>query len=192
MTTFLLHGGFALRDVQSNTSFWQRLCCDLDEGDEVLIVTFAVRDDVEVPQKFEAITQCILNAANSRDVQTILATKEQFLEQLASARAVYIQGGSTSKLLRIFSEYPDLALSLKEKEIIAGSSAGAYALVGYGASHSEKKMREGLGCVPVRLVCHFESSELPPSAEAVKLLRESEQQLPMIFLCDFEWKEILV
>jgi len=77
---------------------------------------------------------------------------------------------------------------LLEGKTVAGSSAGAYALARFGASHDEAEVREGLGLVPIRIVCHYESTELPPNAESVSLLKNTAPELELVFLKDFEWK----
>lgn len=59
MTTFLLHGGFALREHPLNATFWSRLVRDVEPGGTILAVNFAVRTDDEVLQKFESISRCI-------------------------------------------------------------------------------------------------------------------------------------
>ena len=191
MTEFILHGGFALRESEHNITFWQHLVRNIGDEGVVLVVAFAVREDGKVFEKFNAITARIKTAGGDRHIQTILASKENFMEQIALADAVYIQGGSTSKLLSILKVYPELVTKLKEKKVVAGSSAGAYALVKYGASHSEKVAREGLGCVFARLICHYDSLELPPNNDAVELLRESDDKLPLIILKDFEWRAVV-
>ena len=71
---------------------------------------------------------------------------------------------------------------------MAGSSAGAYALAKFGTSHSEEVVREGLGLVPVRRVCYWESPDLPPSATSVALLKDTAPNLELVFLKDFEWR----
>lgn len=109
------------------------------------------------------------------------------LEEVQNADAVYLHGGSTNKLLRLLREFPSLEQYIQGKTV-AGSSAGAYAIAKYGASHSEDAMREGLGLAPLRVVCHYESSELPPAPGAVALLQNTATELELVLLRDFEWK----
>jgi peptidase E len=116
-----------------------------------------------------------------------IATQEDFLEQLKESDAVLFNGGSTSKLLRILREYPDLN-TLVAGKTVAGSSAGAYMLATLGASHSEEVVREGLGFVPLRVVCHYESPTLPPSMASVTNLKERSRDLELVILRDHEWR----
>ena len=98
-----------------------------------------------------------------------------------------VQSVSSCQLLRLLREFPSLEQYIQGKTV-AGSSAGAYAIAKYGASHSEDAMREGLGLAPLRVVCHYESSELPPAPGAVALLQNTATELELVLLRDFEWK----
>lgn len=103
---------------------------------------------------------------------------------------MYFHGGSTNKLLETLRTYPDLK-PLLEGKTIAGSSAGAYAIAQFGASHSEDAVREGLGLAPLRVICHDESAELPPAPGAVALLKETSKNLELVSLKDCEWKVVI-
>ncbi len=186
MTKFILHGGFTRKENESNRSFFEEFARDIPNGGDALMVYFASREE-DTTATFQDQSRRILEQAHGKEFTFVHATKEHFLEQVKQADAIYFHGGSTNKLIAVLRTYPDLT-PLIEGKTIAGSSAGAYALARYGASHSEDVMREGLGLIPLRVVCHYESKELPPAPGAVEVLRKTAQDLELVLLKDCEWK----
>lgn len=187
MTKYVLHGGFTKEDNKLNQEFFAEFLRDVPENGKVLFVYFAVRPGDSISEKYEAHVRMCKAQSQGKNLEFIVATEENFLEELKSADAVFFNGGSTSKLLRILKTYPDLR-PLVGGKTVAGSSAGAYVLATLGTSHSEEVMREGLGFVPLRVVCHFESSKLPPSMASFEVLKNSAPELELLVLKDFEWK----
>lgn len=186
MTKFILHGGMARKNNELNRSFYKEIVDGLKEGNSVLIVPFASRYDY-TQEFFESQSILFKDQATGNKINFILATEEGFLSQVEDAEAIYIGGGSTKQLISMLNKYSDLRLLLKGKTI-AGSSAGAYALVRFGAAHSEDVVRECLGFVPIRLICHYESKEEPPSPISVEALENTAQDLELVRLKDCEWK----
>jgi peptidase E len=186
MTKFILHGGFTRKENESNRSFFEELARDVPNSGVVLMVFFASRED-DPTSTFNELSSRIRQEANSKDLRFVLATQEGFVDEVKRADAIYLHGGSTNKLLETLRTYPSLG-PLMEGKTVAGSSAGAYAIAKYGTSHSEDAMREGLGLAPLRVVCHFESSELPPAPGAVALLQNTAANLELVLLKDCEWK----
>ncbi len=187
MTKYILHGGFTRKDNELNRTFYGEVVRDIPDGGIILLIYFASRTEEHTTESFEYQIKMFTVAAHGKKINFVIATKEDFLDQLKRSDAVYFNGGSTNKLLKILRTYPDLK-SLLEGKTVAGSSAGAYALAHFGASHDKPEVREGLGLVPIRVVCHYKSAKLPPNAESVSLLRNTSPELELIFLKDFEWK----
>ena len=186
MTKFILHGGFTKIKNELNRSYHEELLRNVPEGGTVLLVYFASRSEV-TNDDFQKHVTDLRSFSSVQNIQFVQATTEDFLTQFQEADVIHIGGGSTNKLLAILREYPDLR-PFSIGKTIAGSSAGAYALAQYGASHTEEVVREGLGFVPVRLVCHYQSPDLPPSDASVALLEKTAPELEMVYLKDFEWK----
>ncbi|HEX7651566.1 MAG TPA: Type 1 glutamine amidotransferase-like domain-containing protein [Candidatus Paceibacterota bacterium] len=186
MTKFLLHGGFTRRENELNRSFYEEFARDIPDGGTILLVYFASRSD-DTADVFAEQSKWIREQSHGKTFHFVHATKEGFLEQLKQADAVYFHGGSTNKLLAVLRTYPDFAPLVQGKSV-AGSSAGAYALAMYGTSHSEAAMREGLGLVPLRVICHYGSPDLPPSDAAVEILKHTAEDLELVTLRDCEWK----
>ncbi len=186
-TKYILHGGFTREENESNKAFFQEFVKDIPDDGKVLLVYFASRTDEEQKLSFESHVKTIKENSQGKNLNFQIATKENFIEEISQADAILFNGGSTNKLLAVLRNYPDLKAMFKNKTV-AGSSAGAYALAAFGASHSEEAMREGLGCVPLRVICHYESPKLPPYPKAVELLRNTRQDLELVTLKDYEWK----
>lgn len=186
MTKFILHGGFTRKETESNRAFFEELAHDIPDGGTVLQIYFASRSD-DTAEIFEKHSSKITEQSHGKNFNFLLATKEDFLDQVRSSDALYLHGGSTNKLLGVLRTYPDLK-PLIEGKTIAGSSAGAYALVRFGASHSDETVREGLGLVSLRLVCHYESPELPPNDTSVSNLMAIAQDMELVLLKDCEWR----
>ena len=187
MTKYLLHGGYTRRHNELNCSFYKELVKDVPEGGTILLCYFASREDDHGQEVFGEQVRAIEAEAGGKTFNFVMAEKEPFIEQFKTAGAIYFHGGSTRKLLEAMRAYPDLK-PFAEGKTIAGSSAGAYMLARYGASHSESTMREGLGFVSLRVVCHYESPDLPPDPAAVELLTNAHQDLELVLLHDCEWK----
>lgn len=186
MTKYILHGGYERRDNETNDTFYKELTRTVPEDGLVLLVYFA-SDSEDVEEAYEEQTQRMGKIAG-KDLRFELAREDIFLDQVMRADAVHFRGGNTAKLLETLRHYPDLTGLLKEKEVVSGSSAGAYALCKYGTAHSEQRMREGLGILPLRVVCHYESEDLPPSQESYSELVKTASELKLILLKDCEWQ----
>lgn len=186
MTKFILHGGFTRKDNELNHAFHEEFIRDIPDGGTVLHICFASRSD-DTSEVFEEHKKNLEKHSRGKNLKLLLAAKENFLDQIAKSDALQLHGGSTNKLLAVLRTYPDLK-PLVENKTVAGSSAGAYALARFGASHSAETVREGLGLVPLRVVCHYESPDLPPNAASVSALKNTAQNLELVLLKDFEWR----
>ena len=186
MIKFILHGGATRRDSELNRTFFEELVRNVPDGGQVLLVFFASKQE-DNTDSFNELKEKTENAAPEKQLRVIMATQENFLDELKDSDAVYMHGGSTTKLLGVLREFPPLE-PLMEGKTIAGSSAGAYAIAAYGASHSEDAMREGLALAPLRVVCHYESPDLPPMPTALAAVEGSHQELELVYLHDCEWK----
>ena len=187
MTKYILHGGFTRRDNELNHAFFEEVVRDVPDNGIILLVYFASRTEGDVSESFKCHVKMLTQQAPGKNLHFFVATKKDFLNQIKQSDVIFFNGGSTKKLLKVLKTYPDLK-PLVERKTVAGSSAGAYALVRFGTSHSEEEVREGLGLVPIRVICHYESDELPPNAAAVSLLKKTATNLELSILKDFEWK----
>ncbi|OGC87491.1 hypothetical protein A3C20_02485 [Candidatus Kaiserbacteria bacterium RIFCSPHIGHO2_02_FULL_55_25] len=190
MTKYVLHGGFTSPKNEWNRTFYEEIGRDVPDGGTVLLCYFASQDD-DNSGRVEQDSANLREQSHGKKFNFLVATKEDFVAQLAQSDAVYFRGGSTEKLLTAFRSYPNLK-SLLEGKTVAGSSAGAYMLSTFCAAHSTSEAREGLGILPLRLICHSESAELPPSVQSVAELQKLDKNLELVVLKDFAWKVLRI
>lgn len=153
-TKFIIYGGFnPSQEGDGNASFSKEILSEAPEGARVLIVPFSKEADRVIPT-----TERVKNELNAQKWQEVLtfevATEKNFVEQVKSADVVYIQGGSSSKILEALKNYPDLGDLFKGKTV-AGDSAGANALSTYFYSPSSDTVTEGLGILPIKMIPHY-------------------------------------
>ncbi len=192
MTTYLMHGGMLVIKSASNDAYFKRIADAVPEGGMVLVVLFAALES-RWPELLEIMKGYIVSAAPDKHINFVQATKENFLNEVAAADAVFMRGGETNRLLEALRAYPNLKEAFDGK-LVAGSSAGAYAMGTYNYSRSGNKLRDGLNLVPSRVLCHYESEDPKEAngAEALATMESEHQELPLIVLRDGEWKEFTI
>lgn len=182
-TKYILHGGFTRTDNLENQRFFTECFIDVPQVSNVLIVLFASENDGDM-EYYENLCGR-LKIFSDKELAFEKADRENFISQVEKADVVFLQGGDTNRVLTALKEYSNLKELLIGKTII-GSSAGAYVLGVLGTSHGEVHMREGLGILPLRVVCHYESDRLPPSNTSLEEIEKSEEDLELILLKDYE------
>jgi peptidase E len=186
MNKYIFHGGCTTQGNETNKAFFSEVVKNISNGETLLLVYFASRDD-NYTEKIESDTERFKEVAVS-SINIEVATKENFINQVKEADAIYLRGGSTEKLISTLREYPDFESALKSKpKTVAGSSAGAYALSTYFSSHYEDIADKGLGIVPVRVVTHYKSEKMPPKSGAVEALKATAEELPLIITEETQW-----
>jgi len=189
-TKFILHGGFTSTRNEFNRSFYEEIGRDVSDGGTILLIYFS-RKEEDVESCFKQDSERILEQSNGKGFTILLATEEHFIDQLKKSDALYMRGGNTDRLLTVLKKFPDFKNLIKGKTV-AGSSAGAYVIGTYGAGHTVENIREGLGLLPIRTICHYESSELPPTEKSVEILKNTASELELVLLRDHEWKMFTV
>lgn len=193
MTKYILHGGYTSTENELNRTFYKEITHDIPNSATVLLCYFASKDE-DNSRRFQEDSQRIKEQSQDKNLNFIQASEENFIDQLRQSDAFYMRGGSTPKLLGILKNYDNLKDKLDGKTI-AGSSAGAYVIGKYSAFHDDEsggKVREGLGLLPLRVVTHYESSDMPPNPEALALLVKTAPEMEIVKLKDFEWKVFVV
>ena len=184
-TRFLLHGGrVKLRD-ERNDSFFRELTKDLVDGDIVLSIGFANRDESGRLAYFERDKGFLLAQAKA-DIQIVNATYDDLPNQMRTAKSIYITGGNAPELINDIKKYPDF-LKLLSGKLIAGTSAGACLFSTYYLNCPKPEVQQGLGVFPIRLAVHYGSREFNSTDEMVKLLEKYPQDLELVRLEECEW-----
>lgn len=190
MTKYILHGGFTSEDNEGNRTFYKEMSVGVPNGGTILLVYFAGSDE-QVGGKFEQDKERILAGADGRTLNIQVATRENFIEEIKAADAIYMRGGDTEMLLAALKEYPEFKEVIKGK-VVSGSSAGAYVLSAYYYSSSYHNVGEGLGILPARVICHYQSEhrDFQETEDPVKVMEKYPSELKLIVLKDYEWKVI--
>jgi peptidase E len=188
-TKYILHGGFTRKEDELNYSFFREFAVDIPQDGNILMCFFASGEEDKTDVFFE-LKNKFTKYSENKNFDFTLANKEEFIEQVKKADGIYFHGGKTRTLLASLKVYKNLELHFNHKTI-AGSSAGAYVLALYGTAHDEVSIRKGLGVIDIRLVCHYQSAELPPTEASLLEIRNIAPEFELVFLKDCEWKVFL-
>ncbi|MEA1925786.1 MAG: Type 1 glutamine amidotransferase-like domain-containing protein [Patescibacteria group bacterium] len=182
-TKFIIHGGYAGRSNSENDKFYKEILKDVPNSTKILLVYFAKEKDAYQQMEKEDTFLFNKNKENKK-ISFEIATKESFVEQINKSDVIFLHGGKTPKLINILKECPDFR-ELIDGKVVAGESAGAYALSSCYYSKSEKGLFEGLGFVPVKIICHY-------VGENEEKLDECPKKLERILLKDYQYKVYLL
>ncbi len=153
MTKYILVGGYVWKAEDGGKAFVQELVKGFDKPVKILDCLFASAPH-EVENKFKEDRE--LFSKFDPDVKLELAIPEKFLEQLKSANVLFLKGGDTEQLMQALKKCGDW-LAYLDGKTVAGTSAGAMALVKYSHALEKDKLIEGFGIVPLKIIAHWES-----------------------------------
>lgn len=185
MSKYILHGGFTSEDNEQNTKFFTECFSDTPQNGNVLIVMFASENDGDEGYYNNLCDR--LRKYSNKQITFEKANRDEFISQVKKASTIFFQGGDTNRLISALKKYENLRELFLDKTII-GSSAGAYALGRFGTSHDEVHIDEGLGILPLRVVCHYQSDKLPPSDTSLEEINNTHQELELVLLKDYQYE----
>jgi peptidase E len=159
MTKFILHGGGEGRGGKEHDAFFSEIINNLPDEAKVLCVYFAVPDELVLEKHKVYVDFFNRNNAEDKEIELKVASKENFIEELRWADAVYFRGGETDMLLKQIKKYKNIEEELLKKKIVAGSSAGVYFLSNYAHSSSRDVTYKGLGILPIKSNYHYEDGK---------------------------------
>lgn len=184
-TRYLLHGGHTRIPNELNSKFFKELQRDVPDGGSVLLVYQAHQ-----PEKFQEIynkqVEVLKENSGGKTLHYAIATKQDFLEQVRHASAIYMHGGDTHLLLDFLKQFPEFPQLIKGKTV-GGSSAGAYVLATWAFNNDTQELIEGLGVLPIKIHAHHAGQE-----EVVNILRALPEQLELVLIPDYETREFVV
>jgi peptidase E len=184
MMKFLLHGGQLRYEDTRNDAYFRELTNGLYDGDNVLFIGFARRDETDRQQVYERDKGYIL-AQTELDLTVTNATHDDFMEQVTAAQAIHITGGATDELVRYIRQYPGFIAAIAGKAV-GGSSAGACLFsTHYFYSYTEQVL-EGLGTLPIRLHVHA-NPEFEATAKAIAMLEQYPHDLELVLVEECAW-----
>jgi peptidase E len=160
---YFLHGGDAREPNESNDRFFAAVLNSYSTKANILLVQFAASSEKQ-EEYWQLHTAQFERVKEARELSYRLAEPETFLDQISWADVIYFGGAKsgTSILLSALSHYPQLCSHFTGKTV-AGESAGANVLAAYCYSRSGGVI-QGLGCVPVVFVPHYQPGDEQPVA----------------------------
>lgn len=176
---FILHGGYAGRSNAENDAFFKEIFKNAPQKIKVLLVYFAKKEDEYSKLQNEDTAQFEKNKGK-HIISFEIASPKMFQQQAAMSDIIYLCGGNTSTLLRELKKHTDLK-SLVDGKIVAGESAGAYALSACFYSKTAGGIFEGLGFVPAKTICHY-------TGENKEKLKECPEALETVLLADYQYR----
>lgn len=182
-TKCILHGGFTPHIKQEDDSFFKEVLKDTPREVKILLVYFAKEIDRVALNKDEDINQFNKNKGD-KVLSFEVADENLFTEQIVKADVIYLHGGKTLKLLNTLKQFPDIK-SLFIGKIIAADSAGANVLATVFYSQSAAGVFEGLGFLPIKIICHY-------SDTYKQVFDNAHSDLETLFLQEYETKVILI
>lgn len=181
MAKFILHGGNTREINVDNNGFFREITLGTN-GRVGILLNYFSRDENEIEQCSEHDKQRLLQNSETKDLIFEVAKPETLAGQLQSADVMYMRGGDTEKLIRGLSLTPQLDQIFQNK-VIAGSSAGVYALAKYYWSNDHKRLGDGLGILNIKTFCHYESKD----TDIVDKLLNYKEDLPLLVLPNYKW-----
>jgi peptidase E len=124
-----------------------------------------------------------------KNLEFTFAKRENFIEQIKEADAVYIHGGDTDELFADLKKYPNFLEEIQKKKLVIGTSAGAYIWAKYSLSSSEEnQITERFGILPIKVTAHFQEENRSIFEKKFKQI-DPEEKYENVFLRDCEARE---
>jgi peptidase E len=156
MTKYILNSGGLRNNPESARQFNLEIIKGLGLAPRLLFCHFAAAREYW-EEKFADYTERF-QAALGPEIrpQFTLAYPDKFAEQIKNNDAIVIHGGDDTLLQYWLKQYdlPTLWLG----KVVAGSSAGADALVRHFWTCDWRQCKDGLGLLPIKFIPHYQSA----------------------------------
>ena len=179
MTKYILHGGYAGHVNSQNDEYFKEVLKSTSGKVNVLLVYFAKELDRIPKNQAEDVFQ-FEHIKGNRQIKFDIAEEQKFQEQVEWADVIHLHGGDTLKLVNTLAKFSNLREIFKDK-VVAGESAGAYALSTYFFSKTAGGVFKGTGLVPVKTICHYEGMNK-------EKLDGVDEGLELLLLPDYQFK----
>ena len=180
LTKYILHGGNAGEINNDNNSFFREMTLNLDGKIKVLLNYFS-RDVGEHKKLAEQDRKILFKISKNKDLEFQVANIKDFEKQLKWMNVMYMRGGITEKLMKKLKNIKNIERFFYGK-VIAGSSAGAYALSKYYYGNDSKRLGKGLGIINIKCYCHCK----PKDTKIVRKIMRYKEKLPLILLPNYK------
>lgn len=176
MIKYILHGGNTGEVNKDNNNFFKEMTSGL-KGNVKILLNYFARKDSEIEKLAKQDKQRLLKHSKNKNLQFQVAQVERFEKQLKWANVMYMRGGIIIHLIKKLKNIKNIEKLFRDK-VIAGSSAGAYALSKYYWGNNTKRLGKGLGILNIKCYCHCG----PKDMKIIKKLMGYKKKLPLILL----------
>lgn len=146
MIRYILVGGYPWKATDGGKAFAEA-CVEGTKDPAIILVCLFAREESEWGQAYSEDIARFTAQLPDRQLKFIMATREQFAEQVAQADVIYLRGGATEQLVTALRENIAWLDNLDGKTLV-GTSTGADAIATY---------YYGLGLLPIKVLVHYES-----------------------------------
>jgi len=181
MTKYILHGGNSKEINPDNDSFFKEMTLG-SKGRTLVLLNYFSREESVIPELAKQDKARFLANSENKDLEFEIANEDKLSEQLKNANVMYMRGGETEWLVKKLSKIQNLE-KLFEGKVIAGSSAGVYALSKYCWENDSKRLGDGLGILNFKAFCHYS----PQDTEIIEKLLAYKEELPLLVLPNYKW-----
>lgn len=182
-TKIIVSGGYADAVNFENAKFFKEILRHTGDKVKILLILFAKPEDA-----WDTRSKSIINQFDSikgpKNLEYSVANHDELEDQIDQSDIIYIRGGDTTMLIEAIEKHPDFIDHIKGK-IVAGESAGTYLLSKCFYSKTIQSVRNGLGVIHVKAICHFEGKD-------EDRLDECPDNLEKLLLNDFKHKVYFV
>ena len=160
MTKYILHGGLSVEDNPKNIKFFSEILNGISSPATILMVYFA-REQEKRQSLFNTHKKLFKKSNPNHKMFFLYASDDpdEFREQVKQSQIMFVEGGSSLRLLKHFRQFTDIKGLIQSMDVYAGSSAGASIIVKYAFPSTGNRVEERLGILPIKLINHYNKSK---------------------------------
>ena len=186
MTKYILVGGYIQNAEDKGKAFCEELVKDIRVYRPVKILDCMFARPMDSWQE-KLVEDQVMFSGFITNFELILADPDKFEEQVKESDAILLRGGETDVLLDILRRIPNWTKELDNKTI-AGTSAGAMALVMYSHALEKNELIQGLGILNIKMIAHWKSKIYDVDWDkAHEELKKYKEDLPIYALKEGEF-----
>jgi peptidase E len=188
MTTYILHGGATSKDLPENNSFFQQFTRHIPNTEVRILMCYFARDQKDWPALFKRDRSKVLKHPNKKVHFSVPQDPQHLLKLLPDHDVLYVAAGYAEPLESTYSMLQGLE-NLIQGKVCIGSSMGAFMMCSnYILSFDTQKsteVHEGLGLLPLNLLCHWDIESRKP--DKLACLAKTNSPLPTLTLNEGQW-----
>mgnify|MGYP002631485908 CR=1 FL=1 len=184
MTKYILHGGLSIEDNTKNSKFYQEIFKGITLLVTILMVYFA-RADNKRQELFNIHKKLLVKNNPDQEINFVYASDdiEEFREQVKQAQIMFVEGGSSERLIKHFQQLSDIKELIQSVAVYVGSSAGASIIAQYAYPSTDDQIQERLGILPIKIINHYDDTK----ADRLQKLESMHPELKTYALVECEF-----